>query len=428
MADQLPPYIPIAISGAVALGAYVYARRTRAQALTPATPTSNNQPTSNNDPQAKNDPMSDPLHRRTIPGTPPPTPEAPGEFTTPLPTSPFLPGSCVLLASDEVIARWVEHVAWPTVDPWIDAYDIDPDDHEQTREELLSMAEDAFDATVGEPCRSEDNAATRRIRVLLLCEIIIALVLANKVDEELEDVLRICGNPSFDPWTNGWGHGRARSPSSADPTAVPDPVPPHGEPSPGGIDGVSNARFLSGKEEMSNASVLRLVEGQTADGAPIPVTVRRSVLLVADPDWPGLHDARRALDHFARNNPSITFVEASYADTRRHFGLPEDADGVVPWVLAGASPDGLAFRDPITPPNADDRPPSAEQWNKLIAHAAGYVASRPAQRLRTPAEFGELLTQGLARFRGPNRQRRPLGRRWRSRPPTTRNRRPWIGG
>ena len=390
--------------------------------------------------------MSDPHDYNDNDAPAPCQPGVPGGATTPSPTSPFLPGSCMLLAEDDIIGRWVDEVAGPIIEPWIDEYDVDPDDHETSRQAVMSMAEEALAATLPEPCRSEDNPATRRIRVLLLCEIVVALVLAGKLDEELEDALAMCNDPDFDPWANGFGGDSAKH-NPVRPLPPPAPIPGVPQPTPsapwlhatdlrsGPVEEVlgrplsvpRNLRVLATQAELSNASVLRLLEGQQADGQPLPVNVRRWVILVADPRWPGVEDAHAMLEHFARANPEITFAAVSYDDTHRHFGLPEAVDELVPWVLVGASPDGFAFPEPITSDHVGEDSPNEDAWGTILAYAGGFVGSPSRYELRTPERFGEILLRGLIRFRGPVRRRR-VGRRWRSRPSTSRNRRPWIGG
>lgn len=383
-------HAPIIIGGLTLVGVAFLAKKAAAKPTAPSnTPTTGTPPTEpapTDTPTVSNGGAGD-------------TPSRPSGATEPTaPDSPFVPGSCTETIAVDDMRRWAEETVWPVVQPMLDAWDIPRDEHDEGRARLFQLVGEAFLATVPAECRTANTEAVHRVRIALFCEIALALSIVGKIDEELEDILALCADPTFDPWEPR--PDSRRPPQPVDPPLPPRPVdatrPPRS------FDGSAvawrrNVRVLSTKEELASVGVVQLVEAGMNNDA-VPASTRRLVLLLTHPDWPGLPDARRALNHFAQANPHLTFVEGSLVDTNRYFGKPQDTTAV-PWVLTSANPDGVPFPDPMARLAPEEDPPRLEEWRKIVAHASGGVGAPPTWA--QPRRFGEILTRKLGAGRTP---------------------------
>lgn len=329
--------------------------------------------------------------------------------------SPFVPGShCTLLANEEEIRRWIDEVAAPAALGRIEA--LGPMQHEPNdvvRLTILRLVDTLFLQTTG--CSSADSEAGRLIWKGLFCDVVVQLVVRGLVDEELEDVLRICADPSRDPRAMLLGEDATEPPLPPEPRLppVPRPRPPTPEPEPrprprepappidaepGPEEPPSNLWHASTRAELVEIGLTRLMEG-TSGGAPIKAPSAHLVLLAHGPTWPGLPEARAELVRLARRFPRLVFVTTSFSDTQRHFGKPEQLDALA-WVLTAAAPDGRVFSEPIVAKVLDAAPPSPELWLKAIAHASGFVGAPTVWRGPRPQRFGDLVVALASRSRG----------------------------
>ncbi|MCA9652538.1 MAG: hypothetical protein KC501_21660 [Myxococcales bacterium] len=283
------------------------------------------------------------------------------------------------------------------------------------RDAIVLLVRDVFRQTTD--CLAPDTTASRQVWKWLWCDVVVQLVQLRKVDEELDDVLRACADPSFNPPTVPlYGRDAAEHPLPP----IPRPTPPPAEPVPpmdGSTAGLpANLWQATTKEELAEIGLMRLMQG-TAAGAPIKAPSAHLVLFAFNPAWPGLEQARAELARLAEENPRLSFVEASFVDTQRHFGKPEDLYGIA-WAIAAAGPDGRVLGDPIVGEDPRDPPPTPEQWVKAIAHASGFVGAPPVQRLPRPRRFGDLVVAMASQHRG----RPPARPRARAAPSITRRR------
>ncbi|MEX1361911.1 MAG: hypothetical protein AB1Z98_02230 [Nannocystaceae bacterium] len=288
----------------------------------------------------------------------------------------------------------------PRALPRIDAYAVPPHEHQRARDAVGRMVEQVYRETVTE-CAAAETTLSREIWKWLWCEIVAQLVLLGKVDEELDDVLRLCIDPSFHP------------PGS--PSYRPQKEPPKPR-STAGTSGRPRIRALRSRDELSSVGLLRLMEGTVA-GAPIRAPVSHLVVFAFDPEWGGITQSRTDLGQLAAANPGVSFAVVSLADTRRHFGKPANL-GEIAWVLAAAGPDGRVFPAPIV--GRTETKPSLDQWMKIIGHARGSKSSGPSTIVR-PRQFGDLVRWMLTQRRPrsttamktraalPRRPRRPRG-------------------
>ena len=97
---------------------------------------------------------------------------------------------------------------------------------------ILRLVDTLFLQTTG--CSSADSEAGRLIWKGLFCDVVVQLVVRGLVDEELEDVLRICADPSRDPRAMLLGEDATEPPLPPEPRLppVPRPRPPTPEPEP----------------------------------------------------------------------------------------------------------------------------------------------------------------------------------------------------
>ena len=317
--------------------------------------------------------------------------------------SPFAPGSgCTQVADADSVDRWLAQVVAPRALPRIEAFAVPPHEHQRARDAVARMVEQVYRETVTE-CRASETTLSREIWKWLWCEIVAQLVLAGKVDEELDDVLRLCGDPSFQP------------PGS--PSYQPHKEPPKPRSNAGSV-GRPSIRVLRSREELSAVGLLRLMEGTVA-GAPIRAPVSHLVLFAFDPRWRAVAQSRTDLGQLAAANPGVSFALVSLADTRRHFGKPATL-GAINWVLAAAGPDGRVFPTPIV--GRAEGGPSVDQWRTVIGYARGKKAPGPPKIVR-PRQFGDLVRWMLSQRRSKPatvvkarparaaRPRRPLVRR-----------------
>jgi len=330
---------------------------------------------------------------------------------------PFVAGpQCTELGDEAQIERWLVSVT-SEVDRKLDAFGVDHSSHADARDTLVQLVDDVFTNSVP-GCSPLKTRATRRLWKLLWCDIVAELIRRGKVDEELDDVLRLCADPSFDPRT----FVKDDEPTEELPLPIPEPplpipmsppMPPIPEPVVEPMDGAPSVSpptpwGASTREELSELGVVRMMEGTIA-GAPIKGPVPHVVVLAMSPFWPHLEQARADIAQMAAEHPGVSFVEVSFADTQRHFGKPNDLAGLM-WVLAGTSPDGRAFPSPIARNDPRDEPPSLEDWTKLIAHASGFVGSPVVRRMVRPRRFGDLTRTMLARRHRGRGAARPTAR------------------
>ena len=353
--------------------------------------------------------------------------------------SPFKPGShCTLLADGAEIRRWIDEVAAPAALPRIEAFP--PSVHEppdEVRLAVLRLVDDLFQRTT--KCGTPSTDAARQIWKGLFCDVMVQLVVRGKVDEELDDVLRVCTDPARDPRLLLLGQDASEPPRPPPPRPPsPEPLePPPLEPSPmdagpAPMEPPPNLWRASTRAELTEIGLTRLMEG-TAAGAPIKAPSAHLVLFAHNPAWPRLPEAQAELVRLARRHPRLMFVETSFVDTQRHFGKPEDLYGLT-WVLTAAGPDGRVFPEAIVRTDSSDPPPSTEQWLKVIAHASGFVGAPSVQRIPRPRRFGDLVialaarshsattrpTSPIAAPRDRRRRRLARGRVRRSGPTSTR--------
>jgi hypothetical protein len=314
----------------------------------------------------------------------------------PPPASPFVPDSgCAVLAEEPAIERWLEEVVAPLVMPRLDSYDVPKFEHEMARHAVEKIVDDVLAKATPE-CAGYQTKTTRTIWKALWCEVVVELIRRGKLDEEVDDVVALCADPSFDP----------RAPKAHDDPPPKPPYPPPPFPSPLGpppmdgstaasMDGtpvaeaLTNVGTASSRQELSQLGVMRLLEG-TAGGAPIVGRSARLVMLAFNPAWPGITKAREDMHRLAAEHPSLAFVEVSFADTQRHFGKPSDVYGIA-WALAAAAPDGRVYKKPIARHDPRDAPPSAAQWATMIDHASGFVGYRQATKIVRPRRFGDVV-------------------------------------
>lgn len=320
------------------------------------------------------------------------TTTAPPKNLPPPPPSPFVPGSsCTQTAGVVEVMKWVQEVVQPVLQSQIEAYDVptDAEHHDEARQALIEITDDVYAMTVPE-CGSHQTSATRKVWKALWCEAAFALVNAGKLDEELDDLIALCMDESFDP--------RAPKPPVEPPLPKPPlppfPMPMDGSAAPGPMDGAiagppANVWVASSRKELSELGAMRLMEG-TAGGAPIMGPAARVVMLAFNPVWPGIEAARADMQRLAAEHPGVSFVEVSFADTQRHFGKPRDVNGIM-WALAAGAPDGRVFSTPIARHDPRDAPPTAAQWNQLIAHASGFVGFGRARTIVRPRRFGDFV-------------------------------------
>lgn len=296
--------------------------------------------------------------------------------------SPFAPGSgCTVVADATAVDRWLDQVVAPRALPRIEAYAVPPHEHQRARDAIGRLVEVVYRETVPQ-CAPTETRLSREIWKWLWCEIVAQLVVLGKVDEELDDVLRLCADPSFDP----------RAPYEPSPRQPPTSPPP---PAPGvGSVGPRNLWMLRSRDDLSSVGLMRLMEGTVA-GAPIRAPVSNLVLFAFDPHWTGVSQARDDLTQLAARSPSVSFVLASFADTQRHFGKPAVL-GELHWALAAAGPDGRVYASPIV--GQTQAAPSMEQWNKVTAHARGTKTPGPTKIVR-PQQFGDLVRWMLSQRR-----------------------------
>ncbi len=328
---------------------------------------------------------------------------------------PFVAGSqCTELGDETQIERWLVSVT-PSVNRRLDAFVVGDSSHADGRAAIIRLVDEVFAAAVPR-CSPLETRASRRLWKLLWCDVVAELIRRGKVDEELDDVLRLCADPSFDPRTfvkDDEPVEEAPLPVPEPPLPKPPPMPPNPGPVVDPMDGAPPANpstpwVASTREELSELGVMRMMEGTIA-GAPINGPVPHVVLLAMSPFWPHLEQARADMAQIAAGHPGVSFVEVSFADTQRHFGKPNDLAGLM-WVLTGTSPDGRAFPSPIARNDPRDEPPSVEEWTKLIAHASGFVGSPVVRRMVRPRRFGDLTRAMLARRRTGQTSARPTAR------------------
>ena len=318
------------------------------------------------------------------------------------PASPFVPGShCTVLADAAATDRWLKTKVVPEVLPRLEAFAVPHHLHQEARRAVRQLVDAVFGATVPE-CPVVQTRAARQVWKALWCDVVAQLVVHGKLDEELDDVLRLCLDPSFDPWVDTQDSAEAfveptpsKGPSPlVGPLPLPVPIPtgPDGE----GLPATPpNLWVASTRQELSEIGVMRMMEG-TSGGAPIKGPSAHLVMFAASPFWPGLEQARADMTRFAARHPGLSFVEVSFVDTQRHFGKPKDLGGIV-WALTATGPDGRVFPSPIVRDDPRDAPPSAELWAKVIAHASGFVGARSVQRIARPRRFGDLIRAMAAR-------------------------------
>lgn len=322
---------------------------------------------------------------------------APSKTLPPPPPSPFAPGSgCTEVAGVVEMVRWVKEVVEPIAGPLLEAYDVERSDHEGARRALEQIVDQIY-AKAAPGCPSDQTTATRKIWKALWCEVAVALIKQGKLDEELDDLVGLCVDVSFDP--------RAPlEPDAATPTRKPPkppgahPLPPFPMPMDGSatepMDGAAaelptNVWTASSRQELAELGVMRLMEG-TAGGAPIMGRAARVVMLAFNRVWPGIGQARDDMQRLAAEHPGVSFVEVSFADTQRHFGKPLDVNGIM-WALASAAPDGRVYPSPIARHDPRDAPPTPDQWSKVIAHASGYVGFGQVRSMVRPRRFGDVV-------------------------------------
>lgn len=315
----------------------------------------------------------------------------------PPPPSPFVPNTgCTVVVDAVEVMRWIREVVEPVLVPRLDAFDVPLDEHELARISVEKIVDDVYARTTSE-CAGYQTNATRLVWKALWCEVVVQLVKRGKLDEELDDVLALCMEESFDP----------RAPRPEDRPTIEPPVPP---PFPLPMDGVPeppmegragepppNLGTASSRQELSQLGVMRLLEG-TAAGAPILGPAARLVMLAFNPVWPGLAQARADMQRLAAEHPALAFVEVSFASTQRHFGKPADVNGIV-WALAAAAPDGRVHPTPIVRNDSRDAPPTAAQWESMIAHASGFVGYGQARKVVRPRQLGDVTRALVQRAR-----------------------------
>lgn len=313
-------------------------------------------------------------------------PATPPKGLPPAPPSPFVSGSaCTQLAGPVEVMQWVQQVVQPVMQPRLDAYDVPTDGghHDEARQAIIELVDDVYALTVPE-CDSQATGAARTVWKALWCEAALALVKAGKLDEEVNNVVRLCFDEGFDP--------RAPKAPTLPPPPVPMPMDGSPAPEPPGGEGTlppTNAWRASSRQELSQLGVMRLLEG-TAAGSPIVGPAARVVLLAFNPVYPGLAQARADMQRLASEHPGVSFVEVSFADTQRHFGKPRDVHGLV-WALAAGAPDGRVLPSPLVRHDPRDAPPTAEQWRQAIAHASGSLGFGRVRTAVRPRRFGDLI-------------------------------------
>lgn len=313
----------------------------------------------------------------------------------PPPASPFAPDSgCAVLADEAAIDRWIEEVVRPLVMPRLASYDVPRSEHEMARHAVETIVDDVL-AKAAPDCAGYQTKAMRTIWKALWCEVVVELIRRGKLDEEVDDVVALCADPTFDP--------RAPKAHEDPPPKPPYPPPPFPAPlGPPPMDGstaapmdghvaesLPNVGMASSRQELSQIGVMRLLEG-TAGGAAIRGRSARLVMLAFNPAWPGVAKAREDMQRLAAEHPSLAFVEVSFADTQRHFGKPSDVYGIA-WALAAAAPDGRVYPKPIVRHDPRDAPPTAAQWATVIAHASGFVGHADARKIVRPRRFGDVV-------------------------------------
>jgi len=283
------------------------------------------------------------------------------------------------------VMRWVQEAVEPVLLPRIEAYDVPPTDFKEGRRAIEQIVDEVYAKTVPE---CSGTTATRKVWKALWCEVVLALVKAGKIDEELDDVIALCMDDAFDPRVPK----PQIDPPPPKPPLPPFPLPMDGDAGPmqGAAAGPpANVWTASSRQELSQLGVMRMLEG-TAHGMPIMGPAARVVVLAFNPAWPGIGQARTDMLQHAAENPGLSFVEVSFADTQRHFGKPKDVYGIA-WALTSAAPDGKVYAAPIVRNDPRDAPPTADHWNKVIAHASGYVGFGKVRTVVRPRRFGDCL-------------------------------------
>lgn len=346
--------------------------------------------------------------RRKRPKSSTTTTSTPPKNLPPPPPSPFVLGSaCTQVAGPMEAMRWVQEVVQPVMQPRLEGWDVPRDAHEEARQALVELVDDVYALTVPE-CDSSATKAARTVWKALWCEAAFGLAKAGKLDEELDDLIALCMDEDFDP--------RAPKapvdPPPPKPPLPPFPMPMDGSPAPGPMDGAvveppSNVWTASSRQELSQLGAMRLMEG-TAAGAPIMGPAARVVMLAFNPIYPGLAQARADMEKLAAEHPGVSFVEVSFADTQRHFGKPNDVNGLM-WALAAGAPDGRVFSTPIVRHDPRDAPPTAAQWSQVIGHASGFVGFGRVRKVVRPRRFGDFV-RAIARTPPPMRRPAPQSR------------------
>lgn len=320
----------------------------------------------------------------------PSTPPQPRPLPKPPSPSPFLAGSnCTAVATWTEVDKWIREVVGPVLVPRVDAYDVPLHEHEQARRAVEEIVDEVF-AKAAPDCMGFATSATRLIWKALWCEVVVQLISRGKLDEEIEDIARLCTDPDFDPRAPNLDDAEDAAPMPTWPPQPPwhsaVPMPPMG-----GNDAgpPPNLWMASSRRELSELGVMRMMEG-TAAGAPIFGPAAHVVVLAVNPLWPALEHARADMMRHAIENPGLAFVEVSFSDTQRHFGKPHDVPGMT-WALAAAGPDGKVYPTPIVRTDPWDPSPSEEHWAKVIAHASGFVGAGPVRSSARRPRFGDLL-------------------------------------
>lgn len=161
--------------------------------------------------------------------------------TTASPPSPFVAGSsCTEIAEPVAIERWLTTKVAPMVGPRLDAFAVPLHQHEAAREAIVRLVDEVFAATVPE-CPVVQTAAAQQVWKWLWCDVVAQLVVRDKLDEELDDVLGLCVDPGFDP------RAPKESPvesSKPPPKPRPWPMPPIPMPSVGRAKGARPVRRI----------------------------------------------------------------------------------------------------------------------------------------------------------------------------------------
>lgn len=125
-----------------------------------------------------------------------PQSRAPKPVSTP---SPFVKGSfCSQLADPTTVGHWLTTTVAKAALPRLDAFNVPEDAHDVARKAIATLIDELYAITVPE-CPTVQTEAAGQVWKWLWCDVVAQLVMRGKIDDELDDILRLCVDPNFDP-------------------------------------------------------------------------------------------------------------------------------------------------------------------------------------------------------------------------------------